>query len=217
VAGGFGNTYSIERVVATAAGSGAASEIQGGNFSDGFNVGGALALVTYGATAARAYELASSPSGSIGDSPGALGLPGKLGGSRPEISGYDAMGLPKIEATTGTNFLGGMQGEKGHIGWAAFGYNYAPGSLTDKVVEQFAGVHDLFNHPWTYDANGYVHQSDSLFGRAITNFTGSAAVARAFSETMSWVNVPLTSPFVAASAVPQSSYFLTANRSAWRK
>jgi hypothetical protein len=202
VQGYFGNTWNAARVGATAVAGGAGAEIQGGEFRHGFAIAGALALVTWGAIEAREFEWRTSPpEAKNGKSVGFRGRPGKLAGSRPEVTGYDEAGAPIIRPTQGINWLGGEQGDQGY----SFAWKYAPGSVRDRVFEAFSGVHDFLNHPWTYNSQGYVQQHASLFGRPIAALT-SNAVARGVSETMSWFNVALASPFVTASMVPESSY-----------
>lgn len=180
IAGGFGDTWNATRVATTAVGGGAASEINGGDFVEGAVISGAIAVVTWGAIEMRENMIAQSRLNdsrvnASGTSDGFNGDDFKLGGGRynPDMAYQDP------------SALGGMQGGQGQV----FGINYNPGSLTDHVVESYAGVHDFLNNPWSYNsATGNIRSGMNSFQRFM-------------SETMSWVDVPLATPIVATSLV----------------
>jgi len=97
----------------------------------------------------------------------------KIGGGR--ISPYSNEPSP----------LGGIQGQQGEI----FGQSYAPFSLSDFVVEAFAGPHDYLNSPFWYDpSTGNIRGGISPLGK----FAGGV---------MNWANVPISSLFVIPSII----------------
>lgn len=134
----FGGTYSAGRVLAEASVSGAAAELQGGDFSQGFLVGGSLSSLTWASLEMREAMIEQSKlslENSTGRSAGFRGDGFKLGGSRAPSSG---------------SFLGGRQGGAGSF----LGIDYKPGSFLDAVVETYAGPHDFLNSPIFYNEAG---------------------------------------------------------------
>ncbi|WP_152528690.1 hypothetical protein [Bordetella trematum] len=78
---------------------------------------------------------------------------------------------------------GGIQGAKGTL----FGLPYRPGSLADKVVEAFAGTHDMIGGKWSglYDKEGNATRDRSKFVSTAQNAWSVAAIAPAAPFAMS--------------------------------
>jgi filamentous hemagglutinin len=83
---------------------------------------------------------------------------------------------------------GGLQGAKGTI----FGYEYAPGSMMDRIVEAFAGTHDFIGGQLS---NLYDEQGNAKRGRSSTE----AFLYDRWSEAA----IPLAAPFAMSEALPQ--------------
>jgi hypothetical protein len=81
--------------------------------------------------------------------------------------------------------LGGHQGSIGQI----FGIPYKPDGLISYVIEGFGGVHDTFNQPFYYNANG----SNRLLHGSFEKVLG---------KIINPVNVLLASPIVLPALVP---------------
>jgi hypothetical protein len=203
IAGYYGKVWSLERVGVTTVGGGAASEISGGSFERGAIISGAIAFATYGALKAREYEWDNSnryvdPNGNkpnaSGQSVGFNDDGHKIGGGRfdPNLPANAQIPSP----------LGGIQGGKGQI----FGFGYPPGSVQDRVVEAYAGVHDFANHAWWYDQSGNI--------KLISSMSSPMLYA---AKVMNWVDVALATPVVAASVVGISPSLQTAYFAASQK
>lgn len=213
IAGYYGNNYTLSRVGVTAVGGGVSSEIQGGSFRRGFEISGALAFTTWAAVKAREYMWEQSNKyvdqngvrvNARGDSVGYKGIRGKVGGVRATVIGYDANGVPILGFPDGP--LGGSQGGPGQT----FGWAYAAGSIRDRIVEAYSGFHDFLNWPFSYNAMGNNEAAMAPWGRYIAAVAG-AGTARFVSGAMSWVNVPVATPVVLASAIPEAVYPLLIN------
>ena len=156
--------WSPERIAANSLAGGVTSELRGGRFSDGLKASFVTSALSYMAVSMRASMVDQSrlnPTGanSSGVSWGLQGDGFKGGGSR-----FDASNL------TGLSPLGGQQGGQGFLGitWNSqplIGWNYAPNSWQDRLVESFSGVHDTFNRPVWYDAMGNIRQGMSILNR----------------------------------------------------
>ena len=85
--------------------------------------------------------------------------------------------------------LGAHQGCSGCI----FGFPYAPGSVPDRIVEAFSGVHDFLNHMHFYNADGTSHDYLPQLGKA-----GSY-----LGEAINATNVLLAAPIVITSSTPE--------------
>lgn len=196
VTGYFGNAWTMGRVAATTVASGIGAELSGGEFADGALIGGAISLATYGALEMRTYELQNSPRENLGrPSAGFNGDVQSVGGVRD--SAYTNAAGARVTITAEPGLLGGRQGSTpGTI----FGSPYPAYSVRDRLVEAYGGVHDFFNRPWSYDPQGYNDAPASLFGRVVAN-VASDSTARFASGVMNWVNVPLSTPIVAASII----------------
>lgn len=208
VTGYYGNAYSASRVAVTAVGGGISSEIQGGSFKQGFKISGALAFTTWAAIKAREYMWEQSnkyldkngvPINATGDSVGYKEIGGKVGGVRATVIGYDANGGPILSFPSGP--LGGSQSGVGQT----FGWAYAAGSIRDYIVEAYSGVHDFLNWPYSYNSMGNNEAVAAPWGRYIAAAAG-ARTAQFVSNAMSWVNVPIATPIVLASAIPEILY-----------
>ena len=213
IAGYYGNNYTLPRVGVTAIGGGIASEIQGGSFRRGFEISGLISLDTWAAVKAREYMWEQSNKyvdkngvavNATGDSDGYKGIGGKLGGVRATVTGYDSNGDPILSFPPGP--LGGSQGGPGQT----FGWAYAAGSLRDHLVEAYAGVHDFVNWPFSYNSMGNNEAVAAPWGRYIAAVGGPGA-ANFVSGAMSWVNVPVATPIVLGSAIPESAYPILIN------
>ena len=175
---------------------GAAGGATSGGMSAGFNGGnvaqGILLGAGYGAAIGAAvggldcmasYMRADmieqskiNPQNASGESAGFNGDEFKLGGGR-WVEELDSKKQP-------ISPLGGRQGGGGSL----FGIGYSSGSITDRVVEAFAGPHDYLNSSYWYNSNG----------NAIS-YTG---FARYVGEALNAANVVVATPFVAASVTP---------------
>ena len=150
------------------------------------------------------FPTAGSNALSQSDSPGALGVAGKLGGERINEDKWIALfgDAPKAESPdfmaklTGTSKRiqadrwGGNQGGPGQL----FGFYYPPGGIVDKVVETFAGVHDSLNHPWFYNSNGTSHAFLPQLG----------VVGDVLDTAVNGTNVLLATPVAGAALVPEN-------------
>lgn len=191
VQGGYGRSFPIDRIPATAVAGGVASEIQGGSFKQGFNFSGAIAATTWADLWMRNVMVAQSKidyNNSTDISDGFNGDGFKLGGGRIDPN-YNIQDVRQISP------LGGRQGDVGLIRIARWELSYAPGSFLDHVVESFTGPHDFFNSLWGYHSSGDYLPGASLFGQ----YRGSAAGGAA--KVMNWIDVPLVSPLVGASVI----------------
>ena len=171
----YGNTYNFSRVITESVSGGVTSGLSGGKFEDGFK----SALVISGLTSAAMnmrYSMIEQSKidgiNAMGESAGFKGDGFKLGGGRYDANNPGAISL-----------LGGRQGGQGSI----FGYEYAPGSFPDLLVESFAGPHDYFNSGIWYDSMGNINN----LSRA-QQFIGTG---------LNYANVAFVTPFVAASVI----------------
>ena len=139
--------------------------------------------------------------GQIGESEGFRGIKGKLAGERTFEEMWIESGAAK-EFTDGKPLdwvlenkylpfkkslspLGGFQGGEGLL----FGKSYSSGGLIDYVLEGYSGVHDTFNQPFFYTANGTNRMINSFWQKSIGYIINPA-------------NVVLASPFVLPALVP---------------
>jgi hypothetical protein len=178
----FGNSWSVGRVASESVVGGTVAEINGGKFADGAIYSAGHAMLSYGNYAARKYELVHTPYGSIGKSPGALGLPGKLAGMRPWSGG-------RPQPLTGAFIFGGNQGSRGfNRFFGGKGFWYSPGSTWDFINESFAGIHDFLN--------GRVFQMYNQKGIYIGGF------GKSYDGAISIMNVIPSAPIAIASMIP---------------
>jgi len=70
--------------------------------------------------------------------------------------------------------MGGNQGGKGKFG--EFGY-YDPHSLSDHIVESYAGPHDYLNRKFFYDGFGNIKQDPTLFIKTFARFIETYALS----------------------------------------
>lgn len=143
VTGYFGDTWNPARLLAEGSVGGVVAEINGGEFADGAWFSFGKGSLTYASQWFRNYELNHTPDGTVGNSPGILGLWGKLAGARPVQTSNGSWNYPGF----GNIVLGGNQGG---IGFNKFLFDklridYGPGSIWDTINESFAGTHDFFN------------------------------------------------------------------------
>ena len=203
IAGYYGKAWTLPRVGVTAVGGGLASEVSGGSFRQGALISGAVALVTYGAIKLREYEWENSNRyvasdgtrpNATGESVGFNGDGHKIGGGRFNPNFPENAQIPSE--------LGGIQGGEGEI----FGFKYPPGSIADRTVEAFAGVHDALNHAWWYDSMGNIIMRSNM-----------SSLQYAAGTVMNWVDVALATPVVLTSVVGvtpslQAAYFAANQR-----
>jgi hypothetical protein len=139
--------------------------------------------------------------GQIGDSKGFRGIEGKLAGERTFEEMWIESGAAKefadgkpldwilenkyLPFKRSLSPLGGFQGGKGLL----FGKSYGSGGLVDYVLEGYSGVHDTFNQPFFYRANGT--------NRLITGFW-----QKSIGYIINPANVVLSSPIVLPALVP---------------
>jgi filamentous hemagglutinin len=73
---------------------------------------------------------------------------------------------------------GGVQGLQGTLGTTPLIYNYSPGELTDWVIENYAGIHDIIGGqlPGYYDIQGNTIRGMAGTDRTIQNIWASIAV-----------------------------------------
>jgi RHS repeat-associated protein len=180
----YGNSWSVGRVLSEGAVSGIGAEIQGGSFADGFRFGAGFSLLQWGAYEMRqamVEQSSKNPLNSSGKSAGAFDDGFKAGGGRaPE-------GVTKLTDFE-PSMLGGRQGGAGRIGLPRFGFDYAPESFWDHVVESYAGPHDWMSS-FRYNANGNLKVWNSWLARAAYGVWGG-------------VTIPPATPFAFATAVP---------------
>jgi hypothetical protein len=87
--------------------------------------------------------------------------------------------------------LGGVQGNNPGqitIPFTSFTVQYQPGSMLERIVEAYAGVHDAFNSVIWYDSLGNNK-----------HLTGASMV---IGEAINWGNVLLATPFAIAVGLP---------------
>ena len=178
-AGTIGNAPG--RVLANATVGGVQSEMQGGNFADGFRKAAIINGLSESAHAMRRAVIADSqknPLNASGDSVGFRGDGFKAGGGRC-LEGGDCL-------TQSPSLLGGVQGGQGYLLGTG---TYNRGDIRDYVVEAFGGPHDYLNSGFWYNSNGdaYNYTWSNNFGHKL------------FGETLNIANVLAATPFVAAS------------------
>lgn len=78
----------------------------------------------------------------------------------------------------------------GRISLPGMTIHYEPNSFWDRVVEIYAGPHDMFNSTFAYDALGNIDASRN-------------AAQRALGEAMNYLNVFVATPFAAATVGSQ--------------
>ena len=201
VGGIYGNSWDLGRVGLTAIAGGTGSVIEGGAFQHGFELNGAIALLTDVAYNMRLAEVENSkldPANASGSSKGFFGDAFKLGGGRFDLSSMN----PEAELP-----FGGFQGGDGKL----FGRPYLWGGFTDNVVEAFAGPHDWLGSWWSYNRFGDNDYLNSPFGSILNNLFGKGT-ANFMNQAMGGVDIPLAAPFAVASEIgtnPGSSTALT--------
>jgi hypothetical protein len=171
VAGVYGNSWTFGRFASSAVAGGLSSEISGGSFTRGAELGVALAAVQWGAYQMRQYVVQDSlknqyglNANTNGDSDGWNGDGFKTGGARA------AFGDTSIEQVDVAPF-GGAQGGRGYL----FGFAYAPGSWQDSLVEAFGGPHDWLSSFAYTDAGNIAEWARFGFGGSIfTVYSGIA-------------------------------------------
>jgi len=184
--------YSAERVAVQSLAGGVSSMAQGRSFIDGLKSSFIPSALTYMAVSMRASmvdqsRLNQTGANSSGVSAGLMGDEFKGGGSR-----YDASN------PTGISPLGGQQGGQGFLGitWNSqplIGWNYAPNSWQDHLVEAFSGTHDTFNRPVWYDSMGNIRQ-------------GMSTLAQYGGEVWNALMIAPAIPFAAASVIQPYTY-----------
>ena len=207
--GANGGAFFGDNIFATAAAHGAAqgiiAEASGSDFKDGFRAGFALSILSQSAIKMREKMIAQSRKYSYidfetgeriypnlsGDSVGFRGDGVKLGGGR--FNRYvDGRLLNPIDALRRQreSLLGGIQGQEGAIGWPknGLGYQYSSGSVTDYIVEAYAGPHDYLNSPFFYNSMGNIRNMPVWLSTPL--------------ETVNLLNVVVATPFVLASITP---------------
>jgi len=203
VAGYFDNAYSLNRIAVDGVAGGISAEIYGQKFKDGLLFGALVSSVTYVSVRLRAYQKAKSElfPGQVGESKGFRGIGGKLAGERTFEEMWLESGAAKefadgkplnwilenkyIPFKKSLSPLGGLQGGKGLL----FGKSYSSGGFIDYILEGYSGVHDTFNQPFFYTANGT--------NRTITGFW-----QKSLGYVINPVNVVLASPIVLPALVP---------------
>ncbi|GHT92840.1 hypothetical protein FACS1894116_03690 [Betaproteobacteria bacterium] len=222
VAGNFGDSYSLTRLLADTAVGCVGSALNGGQCQDGAVTGFGMNLLAWGADSMRNAMIGQSrqfpgiyeEGGSTYSNISGPALPGewKIGGERLNLQNICAQGMctpmadGQVLFTPTTNrletilqhdnsgVLGGLQGGKGRFFWM----DYGPGSWQDQVVEAYGGPHDWLNGVlW----GGY----ETVNNPANLQFIGNAAVLSplhgAFVNIMNYVDVPLATPFAISSGV----------------
>lgn len=172
----YGNTYSVVRVLAEASVSGASAAAQGGNFADGFVVGGSVSSLTWASLEMRRAMVAQSR---LRRKDGGDNAQGVSDGFRGDVFKLGGCRWPCKESP-----LGGIQNEAGNV----FGVGYGPGSFLDRLVETYAGPHDYLNSGLFY------------------NSLGNNVSRPKFFEIFNAANVAVATPFAAASVVPVYTY-----------
>ena len=177
----YGDTWSWGRVAANSVVGGVSSELQGGNFMDGFKNAFIFSTLTYANYAMREAMIESSRldplSGNAnGESAGFFRDHFKLGGARAVWDGEKWLPC--------TSPLGGCQGGPGSL---IFFGDYKAGGVLDHLVESYAGPHDFLNSGYWYNELGN--------GKNLTGF------AKGFGEGLNALNVVIATPFAAAALV----------------
>lgn len=106
----------------------------------------------------------------------------------PEKAG---MSLTDFLKTDDGKALGGLTGGiQGYPGTLA-GYDYKPGSFSDRVIEYFAGPHDMIGGQWSglYDEQGSATR-------------GRPNIVQKAQDTWSVLAIPVAAPFAMAKALP---------------
>jgi RHS repeat-associated protein len=137
VAGVYGNSWSFGRFASTGLAGGLSSEISGGSFTRGVELGLALAAIQWGAYQMRESMIEQSQKNQYGlneggPSEGWNGDHFKLGGAR---AAYGNTSIGQVDVAP----FGGAQGGPGYL--AGVGA-YSSGSWEDSLIESFAGPHD---------------------------------------------------------------------------
>ena len=182
----YKNQWTPGRVLAGGLISGTASALQGGRFTDGalaYLQGGTLKAAALAMRRAMIAQSSLDVRNLGASSAGFMGDGIKLGGGRYDPSATAAAPSP----------LGGHQGQPGLL----FGRPYAPGSWQDLLVEAYAGPHDYLNSFYWYDNFGNIRPGISTAGRA-------------FGTILDYANLAPSTPFAAASVVPDYFYALPA-------
>jgi filamentous hemagglutinin len=171
------------------------SEARGDDFKDGFVTGAAVSLVSDAALQMRKYvkdnfDYAGKDGSDVHEDIQSVGVRDdgvKLGGSSLEKT-YDKNGkLIEGEKDIIAPF-GGSQTEERKI----FNQLYAEGSLTDHVIEHFAGPHDFISS-WNYENIGkYTYLKTNNF----------------FIDALSGVLLIPAAPFAAAPAIQDNLDFI---------
>jgi len=178
VNGHFGKTWTPQRVAVTALAGGVSSQINKGQFIEGFVSSFVVAGVTYAAIQMREFV------GQIADKDPRNTGAKSVGFNGDKIKRAGGFWVPGVDKQP-FNPLGCQQGGQGCIFW----WSYQAGSLADYSLEAFAGPHDFAN----FLAGWY----DAQAGHA-KNWQGWMKV---YGETMNVLNVFAVTPIVAGSVV----------------
>jgi RHS repeat-associated protein len=177
----YGYTWNVGRVFVEGSISGISTELSGGDFGEGFLMGAGMSMLTFAAyemrqSMVKQSTLNKSGFNSSGKSAGMFGDFFKLGGGRADEGATTLFG-------TKSSPLGGRQGGVGGIGWPdkGFGYYYDPGSVTDLMVEAYAGPHDWLSS-WAYNGKGNFRPMSGLPNSLFWVYSAAAIVpATAFA------------------------------------
>ncbi|MDH0867076.1 RHS repeat-associated core domain-containing protein [Mitsuaria sp. GD03876] len=145
VGAAFGSGYSVSRVAATAVASGVGSAVQGGSFWDGLRSGALTSAMSYINYTLRQEMIEQSRIN--GNNDGGDTLSRGMFGDKFKLAGGRVYDLASPDEKYGKcSVLGCWQAGPGSV----FGIPYSNGSVTDMVLESFAGPHDKANSYWWY-------------------------------------------------------------------
>jgi len=170
VAGVYGNSWTFGRFASSALAGGLSSEISGGSFTRGAELGLALAAVQWGAYQMRQYVVEDSQKNlyglnESGDSDGWNGDGFKTGGAR-------AADADRFISDVTRAPFGGAQGGPGYL----FGTAYPAGSWEDSLVEAFGGPHDWLSSIGYNNAGNIAAWANAGFGQTIFNVYSGIAL-----------------------------------------
>lgn len=186
----FGSTWNAERVALSGVAGGISSEVSGGSFLKGAEMGFGIAALQWGASAMRESMVEQSkldPRNASGVSDGANGDHFKLAGARwwQNVKEFSEKTWAKVWQP-----FGGVQGGGGML----FGrFVYPPGGAIDHLLEAFAGPHDFLGS-FQYAENGDLA---SFWQVGVGNILGNIVGA---------VTIVPAAAFVGASAAPEVAY-----------
>jgi RHS repeat-associated protein len=171
VAGIYGNSWTFGRFASSAVAGGLSSEISGGSFTRGAELGLALAAIQWGAYQMRESMIEQSQQNEYGlnesgTSSGWNGDHFKLGGARAADS---ATSIGQVDVAP----FGGAQGGPGYL--AGVGA-YSSGSWEDSLIESFAGPHDWLSSLGYNAAGNAAAWTQSGLGPTIFNVYSGLAL-----------------------------------------